>query len=69
MTSTLGLGSTGLPISTDAIESLFGVGKRFGTGQVKDADRIALRLPVFCGTFSQDDAQQVLQVTVAQQNP
>ena len=67
MTSTLGLGSTGLPISTDAIESLFGVGKRFGTGQVKDADRIALRLPVFCGTFSQDDAQQVLQVTVAQQ--
>jgi len=67
MTSQLGLGSTGLPISTDAIESLFGVGKRFGTGQVKDADRIALRLPVFCGTFSQNDAQKVMQVTVAQQ--
>jgi len=65
--NTLNIGSTGLPISTDAIESLFGVGKRFGTGQVKDADRIALRLPVFCGTFSQDDAQKVIKVTVAQQ--
>lgn len=31
----LKLGTTGMPISTDALESLFGVGKRFGTGPNK----------------------------------
>jgi len=67
MTNTLGLGLTGLPTSTDAIESLFGVGKRLGTGQVKDADRIAARLPALCGTLSQDDAQEALSISVAQQ--
>ncbi|MBK7003498.1 MAG: hypothetical protein IPH35_27515 [Rhodoferax sp.] len=41
----LGLNQTGLPISTDVLESLFGVGKRLGMGQVKDADRIAFHLP------------------------
>jgi len=63
----LKLGGTGMPISTDALESLFGVGKRFGTGQVKDADRIASRLPAFCGTFDHRDAENVVAISVAQQ--
>jgi hypothetical protein len=36
-----------LPISTDQLESLFGVGKRHGTGNVKDANQIATRLPAY----------------------
>ena len=59
--------SIGLPISSDSLESLFGVGKRLGTGPVKDADRIAARLPVFCGTFTEEDAKKVLTISVAQQ--
>jgi hypothetical protein len=61
----LGLNQIGLPISTDVIESLFGVGKRFGTGQVKDANRIASRLPALCGTLTKQDAQDVIDITVA----
>ena len=64
---TLKLDGTGMPISTDALESLFGVGKRFGTGQIKDADRIASRLPAFCGTLDHRDAENVVAITVAQQ--
>src|SRR6266478_1625994 len=45
---TLGLDQVGLPISSDTIESLFGVGKRHGVGETPDAARIALRLPAFC---------------------
>ena len=40
---------------------------RLGTAPVKDADRIAARLPVFCGTFTKDDASKVLKISVAQQ--
>ena len=65
--SALNLGSVGLPISTDALESLFGIGKRLGVGQTKDATRIALRLPCFCGTLSRDDSERVLQVSVKEQ--
>ena len=65
--TTLKMGSTGLPISTDSLESLYGVGKRLGTGQTKDADRIASRLPAFCGTLSLDDVQKVLSITVKEQ--
>src|SRR5712691_10280540 len=43
---TFGLDHIGLPISSDAIESLFGVAKRHGVGQTQDAARMALRLPV-----------------------
>jgi hypothetical protein len=64
---TLKLDAIGMPISSDSIESSFGVGKRLGTGPVKDADRIAARLPVFCGAFTEDDAKKVLEVTVVQQ--
>ena len=40
---TLGLDQLGLPISSDAIESLFGVAKRHGVGPTHDAARIAMR--------------------------
>ncbi len=56
-----------MPISTDVLESLFGVGKRFGTGQIKDADRIASRLPAFCGTIDHRDAENVVAISVVQQ--
>jgi hypothetical protein len=65
--ATLKLKSIGLPISTDVLESLFGVGKRLGTGQIKDADRIATRLPALCGTISRDDAKRVMAIGVKQQ--
>jgi hypothetical protein len=64
----LQMGKCGLPVSTDILESLFGVGKRFGVGQTKDADRIASRLPAFCGSFNLDDAKKVVSISVAQQN-
>ena len=64
----LELKDIGLPVSTDPIESLFAVGKRLGNGQMKDAERIALRIPVFCGASpTLDDAQKVLAVSVKQQ--
>lgn len=64
---TLGLDHVGLPISSDAIESLFGVAKQHGVGQTQDAARIALRLPAFCGLPTRAEAEQVLQVSVARQ--
>jgi hypothetical protein len=64
---TLGLDHLGLPITSDAIESLFGVAKRHGVGAIQDATRMALRLPAFCGTPTREEAQQVLEVTVATQ--
>ena len=64
---TLGVVDTGLPISSDTIESLFGVAKRHGTGETKDANRIAARLPALCGQVTEEDAQRVLEVSVAQQ--
>src|SRR5712692_5877802 len=56
------------PISSDAIESLFGVAKRHGVGETQDADRIALRLPAFCGVPTREEAAQVLEVSVARQH-
>ena len=63
----LGVASSGLAISSDQIESLFGVGKRHGTGDLKDANRMAMRLPALCGELSREEAQKVQQVSVAQQ--
>ena len=54
---TLGLDHTGLPISSDAIESLFGIAKRHGIGQSQDAVRMALRLRALYGTPSRHEAQ------------
>jgi hypothetical protein len=64
---TLGLDHVGLPISSDAIESLFGVAKQHGVGQTQDAARIALRLPAFCGLPTREEAEQVLEVSVVRQ--
>jgi hypothetical protein len=61
----LGLDDVGLPITSDAIESLFGVAKRHGVGELHDASRIALRLPALCGTLTRAEAQQVVGISVA----
>lgn len=63
----LGLSSIGMPVSSDTLESLYGIGKTHGTGEVKDANRIALRLPAFCGELSADAAKMVMGVSVTQQ--
>ena len=65
---TLGLDQVGLAISSDSIESLFGVGKRHGVGETPDATRIALRLPAFCGVPTREEAEHVLAVRVARQH-
>ena len=65
--TTLGLDHIGLPISSDAIASLFGVAKQHGVGETQDAARIALRLPALCGLPTREEAQQVLDVSVARQ--
>jgi hypothetical protein len=66
--TTLGLDHIGLPISSDAIESLFGVAKHHGVGETQDASRMALRLPALCGVPTREEAEQVLDVSVAQQH-
>ncbi len=63
----LGLNEVGLPISSDSIESLFGVAKQHGTGAIKDANRIALRIPTLCGELTRQDAENVLKITVKEQ--
>ena len=64
---TLGLEHVGLPMSSDSIESLFGVAKQHGVGQTQDAARMALRLPALCGVPTREEAEQVLTVRVARQ--
>jgi hypothetical protein len=64
----LGLQEIGLPICSDQIESSFGLGKQLGTGEIKDADRIAIRLPALCGTPTRAEAKQVIGISVADQN-
>lgn len=63
----LGLDHIGLPVSSDQIESLFGLGKLHGTGEIKDANRIALRLPSLCGTPTREEAEQVVKISVAEE--
>ena len=65
--TTLGLDHVGLPISSDAIASLFGVAKQHGVGETQDAARIALRLPALCGLPTHEEAEQVLDVSVVRQ--
>jgi hypothetical protein len=64
----LGLADLGLPITSDSIESLFGVAKTHGSGAIKDANRIASRIPAMCGSLTMADAQAVLNVSVKEQN-
>jgi hypothetical protein len=63
----LGLDHIGLPVSSDQIESLFGLGKLHGTGEIKDANRIALRLPALCGSPTRAQAEQVIKISVAEE--
>ncbi len=63
----LGLDEIGMPISSDSIESLFGVTKMHGTSVVKDANRMAARIPAFCGPVTIEDAQAVIDVSVKDQ--
>jgi hypothetical protein len=65
---TLGLDHIGMPISSDTIESLFGVAKHHGVGQTQDAARIALRLPALCGAPTREEVEQVLAVSVTRQH-
>ncbi len=67
MATTLGLHKCGMPISSDSIESLFGVAKHHGTGEIKDANRIAIRIPVLCGALTHQDAENVLRISVKEQ--
>jgi hypothetical protein len=55
---TLGLDYVGVPISSDAIASLFGVAKRHGMGQTQHAARMVLRLPALCGAPTREEAEQ-----------
>jgi hypothetical protein len=64
----LNLNGIGLPITSDSIESLFGAGKRHGTGDIKDAYRIALRLPALTGELTKENAAEVLLIGVKEQN-
>lgn len=66
--TTLGLDQIGLPISSDPIESLFGLAKQHGMGEMKDAKQMALRLPALCGTPTRQEAKQVIEVSVAEQH-
>lgn len=63
----LDLDQTGMPISSDTIESLFGVSKQHGCAQIKDANRIALRIPAMCGELTSREAQMVLDISVKEQ--
>ena len=65
--TTLGLAEVGLPLSSDPLESLFGLAKPHGTGELKDAHRIATRLPALCGRPTRAEAHQVLEISVAHQ--
>ena len=64
---TLGLEGVGLPISSDSIESLFGVAKHHGTGEIKDANRIAMRIPALCAVPTRQEAENVLRISVKEQ--
>jgi hypothetical protein len=63
----LGLDQIGMPISSDTIESLFGVSKQHGCAEIKDANRIALRIPAMCGELTSKEAQMVLDISVKEQ--
>jgi len=65
---TLGLEHVGLPVTSDSIESLFGIAKHHGVGAIKDANRIALRLPALTGELTPEEVQQVLRIRVKEQH-
>lgn len=64
----IGLATVGMPISSDVIESLYGLSKQHGSGEIMDANRIAMRIPSLCGQPTLLEANRVLEITVAEQN-
>jgi len=66
--TTRGLDHIGVPISSDAIASLCGVATRHGGGETSDVGRMALRLPALGGVPTREEAEQVLDVSVARQH-
>jgi hypothetical protein len=62
----LGLENIGIPICSDQIESLFGIAKQHGTGEIKDADRIALRIPALSGVPTKEEVGQILALSLAE---
>ena len=60
----LGGDTIGLPITSDSIESVFGVAKTHGAGVIKDVNRIALRLPAITGTVTDEDVQHLLSISI-----
>jgi hypothetical protein len=62
-----GLDHVGVLISAETIAALVGVAKHHGAGETQEAARIALRLPACCGAPTREEAEQVLQVSVARQ--
>lgn len=67
LAKSIGQEKDGLPISTDILESLFGIIKKHGTGAIKDANRMALRLPALCGELTKEDAKKVRNISVEMQ--
>ncbi|QTA85249.1 Uncharacterized protein dnm_094350 [Desulfonema magnum] len=63
----LKLENIGMPITSDNIESLFAVSKQHGTGEIKDANRIALRMPAMCGELTREDARRVMNISLREQ--
>jgi hypothetical protein len=64
----LGLDEVGWPSSSDPIASRFGLTKPHGVGPVKDAKRMALRVPALCGLPTPEAAQQGLELPMAPQH-
>lgn len=64
LATNLGLEKVGMPSASDILESLFGIVKQHGTGNIKDANRIALRIPALCGNLTRNDAKSVLRISV-----
>ncbi len=60
----IGLKDEALPISSDIIESLYGVAKQHGTGVIQDANKIAIRIPTLCGDFTKEDALKVSKISI-----
>lgn len=56
----LGVHDDGLIVSSDSIESLFGLAKSHGTGELKDPHRMALRIPALCGGVTEEDVKNVI---------
>jgi hypothetical protein len=62
----LGLDVIGMPISTNPLESLYGLSKSHGVGETRDPNRIAMRLPALCGIPTREEAERALGVSVAE---